>query len=293
MRSAPIFPLWNLSERWWVWALPGIIFLSVFYLWPLVSVIRYSFTDALLANPSYSYTGESYRYVFSDSDFWYSLKITFIFVGGSVAFQLLLGLISALLINRGLPGAFFVKLAMITAWAIPGIITGIVWQIIYSESSWGILNYLTRVIGLGKISFLSSPPLALFSVTLANIWRGTGFSGILQYAGLRGIPEQLYEAAEVDGASSWQQFRFITLPLLQPILLINVVLITIYTFNTYDLIYSLTRGGPGGATSVISLRIFQETFQLLDLGSGAVYAVLMFCLSLVFTLLYYKLISKE
>jgi len=220
------------------------------------------------------------------------MKVTFIFVGGSVAFQLLLGLITALLVNKELFGAFFVKLGMITAWAVPGIITGVVWQIIYSESSWGILNYLTRLMGLGKTPFLSSPGWALFSVTLANIWRGTGFSGILQYAGLKSIPEQLYEAAKIDGASGWQQFKYITLPQLRPVLLINVVLITIYTFNTYDLIFSLTKGGPGGATSVIALQAYKETFRLMDLGAGSVYAVLMFCLSLIFTFIYYQLISR-
>ncbi|GAI08753.1 unnamed protein product, partial [marine sediment metagenome] len=112
-------------------------------------------------------------------------------------------------------------------------------------------------------------------------------------AGLRSIPEQLYEAARVDGASAWQQFIYVTLPQLRPILLINVVLITIYTFNTYDLIYSLTRGGPGGATSVIALQAYKETFQLMDLGSGAVYAVLMFCLSLIFTFIYHQLIGRR
>ena len=293
MKLTSVFSSRNLSEKWWVWASPGIIVLSVLYLWPLVSVIRYSFTDALLADPSYSYTAGSYRYVFSSSDFWYSMKVTFIFVGGSVAFQLLLGLITALLINKELFGAFFVKLGMISAWAVPGIITGVVWQIIYSESSWGILNYLTRLMGLGKIPFLSSPGWALFSVTLANIWRGTGFSGILQYAGLRSIPEQLYEAAKVDGASGWQQFKYITLPQLRPVLLINVVLITIYTFNTYDLIFSLTKGGPGGTTSVIALQAYKETFRLMDLGAGSVYAVLMFCLSLIFTFIYYQLIGMR
>lgn len=267
--------------------------LSVFYLWPLISVIRYSFTDAQLGDPSYSYTISSYPYVFSSSDFWYTVQATFIFVGGSVFFQLLLGLITALLINRELFGAFFVKLAMIAAWAVPGIIAGIVWQIIYSESSWGILNYLTDLMGLGKTPFLSSPGLALFSVTLANIWRGTGFSGIMQYAGLRSIPAHLYEAAQIDGASAWQSFKYVTLPQLRPILLINVTLITIYTFNTYALIYSLTRGGPGEATAVIALQAYKQTFRLMDLGAGAVYAVLMFCLSLVFTFIYYRLFSRR
>jgi len=283
----------RILENWWAWLIPVILILSVFYLYPLIEVVRLSFTNAAMGDSHYFYTIRSYLYVFRSLDFWYVIGITFIFVGGSIIFQLLLGLITALLVNKELPGYFFVKLSIISAWVVPGIIAGVIWQILYSEGSWGIINYMIELVGLGKVPFLYSPALALVSVTLTNIWRGSGFSAIMQYAGLRAIPEQLYEAAEIDGASKWQQFRYITLPQLKPILLINIILITIWTFNTYDVVYSLTRGGPGDATTVIALKAYKEVFQYLHLGEGSVYAVIMLFLSLTFTLLYYKLMTSE
>lgn len=282
----------ELSEKWWFWLIPLAIVLIIFFLYPVLQVINFSFTNAEIGKANYEYTINNYFSVFSDGELFRVIKITFIFVGGSVLFQLLLGLISGLLINKDLPGSSLVKLSMISAWVVPGVITGIIWQMLYSSSSWGIFNYFVDLIGLESIPFLHVPGWALFSVTLANIWRGTGFSGIMQYAALRGIPEQLYEAASIDGASKWEQFWHITLPQLRPMLLINVILITIYTFNTYDSVYALTKGGPGGSTTVISLQAYREVFRYLNMGKGSVYAVLMLALSITFTLIYVKLLSE-
>ncbi len=246
-----------------------------------------------VGRPDFSYTFNSYKSVLNNDDLWHALKVTFLFVGGSVIFQLCLGLGTALLINKELFGASLVKLSMISAWVVPGIVTGILWQMMYSSSSWGVINNFVSSLGLNKIPFLYDPGWALFAVTLANVWRGTGFSGILQYAALRAISPQLYEAADIDGASSWQSFVYITLPQLRPMLLINVVLITIYTFNTYGSIYSLTKGGPGSATTVMSLQTYKAVFRYLHLGKGSVYAMMMLILSAVFTLIYIKLGGRE
>ena len=131
------------------------------------------------------------------------------------------------------------------------------------------------------------------SVILANVWRGTAFSMILQYAGLQSIPDELYEAAEVDGANALQTFWYITIPQLRPILMINIILITIQTLNTFDMILVLTGGGPGRATEVLSLRTYNVIFREFSLSEGAVLAVIMLAIAMVLTLAYRRLLRSE
>lgn len=278
----------KIGNTWWIWVIPAALFLIIFYLYPLVEVVRLSFTNAKTGIVGYSYTLSNYLDIFTSYDFLNVLGTTFIFVGGSVFFQLLLGLLIGLLVNKELFGCGIVKMSMIIAWVTPGIITGIVWQMVYSGSSWGILNYFLNTLGFNSIPFLYSPGWALFSVTVANIWRGTGFSGILQYAALRGIPAELYEAARIDGANKWQLFWNITLPQLRPMLLINTILITIFTLNTYDVIYSLTSGGPADSTTVLTLKAYKEVFQYLNLGKGSAYAVILLLMAIILTYIYSK-----
>lgn len=283
----------SLSNHWWFWSIPLAIVLGLFYLYPIAEVVRLSFTNSRLGREEYVYTLSTYIDVLTDETLMTVLRVTLIFVVGSVVFQLFLGMVTAVLINLELPGSGLVKLSMVCAWVVPGIITGIMWQIVFSSSNWGVFNFLLEMIGIGPLPFMHRPGWAIFSATLANIWRGTGFSGILQYAALKAIPIELYEAARVDGSSGWQSFWHITLPLLKPMLLINVVLITIYTFNTYDSIYALTRGGPGGSTTVISLQAYRAVFTYLHLGRGSVYALIMVVLSIVFTLLYIRAMGAK
>jgi len=272
------------------WILPTGLVLAIFYLYPVVDVIRLSFTDAYLIRPKYSYTLESYSYLFTSPDFLFMLKVTFIFVFASVFFQLLLGFFIALAINEGtrrnLKGTVTTRTAVLCAWITPGVVIGIIWRMLLSGSPYGVINYFIDQMGFGKLPFLSSPTFALVSVTIANIWRGTAFSMILQYAGLQRIPQELYEAAKVDGASAIQMLRYITIPQLRPMIFINLVLITIYTFNTFDMIIALTGGGPARSTEVIALNVYNTVFKFLDLGTGAAIAVILLMINLIMTLIY-------
>jgi multiple sugar transport system permease protein len=170
---------------------------------------------------------------------------------------------------------------------------GIVWQLIFSEASYGLLNSILRDFGLRPVAWLSNPQLALWSAVIANIWRGTAFSMILLYAGLVVIPRSLYEAAEVDGATAWRQLWYITLPQLRPIMLINIILISIFTLNTFDMILALTGGGPGRATEVLALYAYNVVFRNFDLSNGSVLAVVLLGISVAFTFFYVRLLPKE
>jgi multiple sugar transport system permease protein len=164
---------------------------------------------------------------------------------------------------------------------------------VLNEASYGLANLVLSTVGIGGVAWLSSPQNALISIIVANVWRGTAFSMILQYAGLQSIPDELYEAAEVDGANALQSFWHITIPQLKPILMINIILITISTLNTFDMILPLTGGGPGQATEVLALRTYNVIFQQYSLSGGAVLAVIMLAISLALTLAYRRLLRSE
>jgi multiple sugar transport system permease protein len=287
----------RLSERPLVWLLPLAMLLLLTYVWPAIDVVRYSFTDATLINPDFSYTAATYRAVTSNVDLPIILRVTFIFVVASVVLQLVLGLLVAMALHRGvlrgLPGVSFVRVLILCSWIVPGVASGIVWQLMFNEASYGFLNALLRMVGSRPVAWLSDPQIAIWSAVIANVWRGTAFSMILLYAGLLVIPRSLYEAAAVDGATALKQFWYITLPQLRPILLINTILISIFTLNTFDLILPLTGGGPGRATEVLALYTYNTIFRNFDLSNGAVLAVILLLISLIFTFFYVRLLPKE
>lgn len=288
---------WRIAEQPYVWVVPLAILLLATYVYPAVEVVRFSFTNATLLNPEYQYTLRSYEALGRNPNLPGLVWVTFIFVFASVVFQLLLGLLIALALNRGvkrrLPGVSVVRVIILASWIVPGVAAGIVWQLIFSEASYGFINGMLRSVGLRPVAWLSNPNLAIWSAIIANIWRGTAFSMILLYAGLVVIPKSLYEAAEVDGASAWRQFWYVTLPQLRPIMLINIILISIFTLNTFDLILALTGGGPGRATEVLSLYAYNLVFRNFDLSNGSVIAVLLLGISIVFTAFYIRLLPKE
>ncbi len=287
----------RLGDRPLVWLLPLAVLLLLTYVWPAIDVIRYSFTNATLLNPEYEYTTATYSAAASNPDLPGILWVTLLFVLSSVVLQLTLGLLVALALHRGmrrgLPGVSVVRVVILCSWIVPGVASGIVWQLMFNEASYGFLNAILKMAGLAPVAWLSDPQIAIWSAVIANVWRGTAFSMILLYAGLLVIPRSLYEAASVDGATAWKQFWYITLPQLRPILLINTILITIQTLNSFDLILPLTGGGPGRATEVLALYAYNTIFRNFDLSNGAVLAVILLLISLVFTFFYVRLLPKE
>jgi multiple sugar transport system permease protein len=162
---------------------------------------------------------------------------------------------------------------------IPGVLIGVIWKILLIENRSGIVNYWLSQAGLGPAPLLSSGTLALVSVIVANTWRGTAFSMLMQYAGLCRIPRELHEAADLEGLSAWQRLRWVILPPLAPVMLLNLLLITIYTLNTFDMILPLTGGGPARRTEVVSLYMYRSAFYDLESGKAAAIAVVMLAIN--------------
>lgn len=278
--------------------LPMVVWLLVFLLYPTLDLIRLSFKDiGFVTEGTSGYTFENYTQLFQHSDFYTILRVTIIFVFFSVLFQMFLGFVLARVMvageDRGLVGTVVVRTSVLIGWVIPGVVVGIIWNLFLTESTTGILNYWLNAWGIGRLPFLSDPTWALISVTVANIWRGTAASMIMQYAGLKVLPNELHEAAVIDGASFIQETLYVTIPAMKPVLYTNLVLITIKTVNTFDSIIALTGGGPGRSTEVLALSAYLRVFRQFDLGSGAAIAVILFVINLVMTLIYSRIIDFE
>ena len=274
---------------WWLF--PLALLLTVFYLYPVLEVVRTSFTDATLLNSAYSYTLASYRSVLADSALPQIWLATVIFVAGSVIGQTTLGLLIALTLQAGfrrrLPGVRTVQVVVLATWIIPGVASAIIWQLLLSEANFGFFNAMLGLFSLPPVPWLSDAKVAIWSATLANIWRGTALSMILLYAGLKTISPGLYEAAAVDGATALQAFRYITLPRLRPALLINAVIVSVFSLNTFELVMPLTGGGPGRSTEVLALAAYNAVFHDFNLAQGSVLAVLMLLINLALTAVYW------
>ena len=276
------------------WLLPAGLLMAVFYLYPAVEVVRISFTDATLLDSAYRYTLDSYRSVFTDPGLPGILLATGIFVVGSVIGQTVLGLSIALALQAGFRRRLFgvraVQVAVLATWVIPGVSSGITWQLLLNEANFGFINAMLKLASLPEVPWLSNPHVAIWSATLANIWWGTALSMILIYAGLQTIPPTLYEAAAVDGATAFQAFRHVTLPALRPVLLINVIIVSIFSLNTFELILPLTGGGPGRSTEVLALATYNAVFHDFNLAQGCVLALLMLLINLAVTIGYWRLL---
>jgi multiple sugar transport system permease protein len=266
------------------WLVPALVLVTMVLVYPMLDLVRLAFTDTRTHGAAYSYTPASFAALLADPAFYGMVGVTIVFVASSVALQLGLGLGIALLIDaarrRRAAGTLAARVAVVSAWVIPGVLVGVLWRILLVENRAGIVNYWLSLAGIGPLPLLSSGALAMASVIVANTWRGCAFTMILQFAGLQRIPRELHEAADLEGLGAWARFRMVVLPMIAPVLALNLALITIQTLNTFDLILPLTAGGPARRTEVISLYMYRSAFYGLEAGRAAAVAVVMLALNL-------------
>ncbi len=266
------------------WLAPAAVLTALFVLYPIFELIRLSFTRARTGQRGAGYTFESFSQLLADPNFWPMMKVTCLFVIASVVLQLGIGFAMAYLMDaarrKHIAGGLAARVAVVSAWVVPGVLVGVLWKILLMENRSGLVNYWLTAIGVGPLPLLSSAGLAVVSVIIANTWRGCAFSMVLQYAGLQRIPRDLHEAADLEGASMLQRLRVVVVPAVAPVIALNAVLITLYTFNTFDLILPLTGGGPARQTEVASLFMYRLAFYDLDAGMAAAAAMVMLLLNL-------------
>ena len=237
----------------------------------------------------------NYIKAFSDAVFVQSLLKTAFFVLITVGGSLLLGLAFSLLLNnKRIPGKIWFLTFSLIPWAIPRVSGGLMWKWIY-DGNYGILNGILshfNLIGSYKWWFIGSVWLALFLCAIVEIWRTAPFVGLMIFAGLQKIPEQLYEAASIDGANSWQKFKFITIPQLSLVILAVSILVTTWALKTFDTVYVLTGGGPGNKTMITYMYVFRQAFGYLNIGYGSALAYIITIIIICVTFLYYKIFNK-
>ncbi len=255
--------------------LPAIIAVMIVLVAPFLYSLFLSFNNYDLSRPqnnAFIWLG-NYTKLLQDRYFLNSLKVTLVFSLASMLLELILGVAIALVLNEPFRGRGFMRGLIILPWALPSIVNAAMWQWIYN-ADYGALNGLVYQLGLIEEYriWLADPNWAMALIILANVWKETPFTTILVLAGLQGIPNALYDAAKVDGASMWQRFRLITLPLLRPVIIVCGLLQTIWSFQTFELVYVVTQGGPFGTTDVLPVRIYEATFRSLRFGYGAAMA---------------------
>lgn len=256
--------------------LPAAVLLLLFLTYPLGLGVWLGFTDERIGREGIFIGLENYEYLWDDSVFWLSVFNTILYTTVASALKFALGLWLALLLNEHLPCKAFFRAIVLLPWVVPTVLSAIAFWWIY-DAQFSIVSWVLLEWGWidQPINFLGDPENARASVIAANVWRGIPFVAITLLAGLQTIPPSLYEAATLDGATSWQRFRFVTFPLLTPIIAIVMTFSVLFTFTDFQLIYVLTRGGPVNATHLMATLSFQRGISGGNLGEGAAIAVAM------------------
>jgi multiple sugar transport system permease protein len=267
---------------------PALALLFFVTVYPIMYVFYLSLNRKLLIFDISRFVGlENYLFLLKDDRFWNALINTIYFTLVSVSLEVLLGLSVAVLLDRSLKIKGLLRAVVLIPWAIPTVVSAKMWEWIYN-ADFGILNYL---IG-SKVNWLGSPFLAINAAVFMDVWKTTPFVAILLMAGLKVIPQELYQAAKIDGAGRWTIFRKITLPLLKPVILIVLIFRTLDAFRVFDAIYVLTGGGPANTTETLSIYAYKVLFQTLQFGYGSALSVIVFLCVASMSLVYIKVLSR-
>ncbi|MDE1186209.1 MAG: sugar ABC transporter permease [Pantoea sp.] len=281
----------------WVLLAPMLLMMFLLTAWPLFRTVWLSFTDAALIAGSGepNWIGlDNYFYALTDPDFVAAIGRTLWFTIASVLIEGVLGVLVALLLNQPFYGRNMLRVLVILPWALPTIVNAMMWRLNFNPD-YGSVNALLTQLGLldHYRSWLGSPDSALNTVMLADIWKNYPLVTLLVLAAMQSIPEDLYEAARLDGASAFRRFNAITLPAIAGPLSVALVLRTIDAFKIFDIIYVMTRGGPVDSTKTLSFFVYQESFSYLRAGSGAAYAILMTLMCSVLIALYMLMLLRQ
>jgi ABC-type sugar transport system permease subunit len=275
----PRRPYWGL-----LFVVPILAFLIVFKFWPMIRAIRLSFFDAGPASRTETFVGlENYTDLAADPLFLKALGVTATYVVGTVAPIMVLSLALALLLNQKLRGVSIFRSLIFLPAIVPVIVVPILWRVLFHP--YGLANEAVIAMGLPAVNWLQDPGAVIWALVIPTDWRFIPLYMIIYLAGLQSIPEDLYDAAKVDGASTVQRFRFITLPLLKPTVLVVLIASVTFTAKTIVLPLVMTMGGPNNASTTLSLFIYQTGFAFLNLGYASAASIVLLVIVVAFTII--------
>src|SRR5437763_8589954 len=284
--------LWRESSLAFVLAAPTVAVLLALSVYPLIYAIKVAFQSGTGADAHW--TLQHFTRLFADSFFLSALGHTLVYATVALTCEFLLGLGLALLVDRPLRGRGWFRALLLVPMMLPPVVVGVVWRLMLNPD-FGAINGTLRSVGLttDALTWTASPKLAMLSVIAVDVWQWTPFVFLVLLAGLQAIPQEPYEAARMDGSSGWQTFRFITLPLLRPAMLIALLLRTMDLLRVFDQIFILTEGGPGFATETVILYIYRAAFRFFDFGYAAAMSFVLLIITNFISAGYLRLLQRQ
>lgn len=279
----------------YLWVLPAVVLFAVFRLYPLAFGLYLSLNEWDGIQPMVFRGLANYRQaLFEDAVFWLALWHNVVFAVGTVVGKNVIAIVLAVLLNADLRGRAFFRTTLFMPVVMSFVVVGLLWGWIFNYQ-FGLLNNLLVAAGLEnwRTDWLGDPRRALFSLIGVDVWKWYGFHMVIYLAGLQTIPAVLYEAAIIDGASRWQQFWRLTLPLLRPIVVVNVTLALMGAFNVFDLIYVMTQGGPANATNVVMIHAYLQGFKFYLMGYASAISYVLMVIVIVLSALQIRLLRGE
>lgn len=283
------------NKKWtpYLFLLPGCAILLLFIFYPMLQAIWLSFTQYNMVTEASFIGTENYEELFNDELFWNALKNTIVYLVVVVPALVIVPIFLAVLVNQRLKGIGIFRSIYYIPVVTSLVVAGIAWDWVYKEN--GLLNYLLDVLGIisEPIGWLTSTDTAIFAVMVVTVWKGLGYYMIIYLAGLQSIPEDLYEAAEIDGANWWQKITKVTIPMLLPFVLIVSIMSSIAAMKVFEEIYVMTGGGPLHSSETLVFYIYQQAFDNLNMGYASAAGVILFLITLVFSLINLKILGKD
>jgi ABC-type sugar transport system permease subunit len=287
--------MWTTDRFPFFWVLPALLPVAVFTLFPVGHALWTSLHQVMLLFPGEDWVGlENYRNVVTGDYFVTALQNSLLFTACAAPTVVLLGTAVAMFLNRSFPGVGILRSIVLLPWVLPGAISAVLWIWVF-HPSWGVINSTLRSLGLidRSIGWLTDPNLAFVSVVVAQVWTQVPFSVVLIMAALSTLNPELTEAARIDGATAWQRLRFVILPHIKAILVVLLIYNALTAFTTYDIVYAMTGGGPGTATTLLSFHIWKESFSMYDFGAGSAVAFIVVAISVVLILAIVKALPSD
>lgn len=275
----------------YLFLIPALALFLVFVAYPVFNTLKTSFLSLrvqTLAKGGKFVGFANYLQMFRDENVWQAVRFTLLFTVVAVALETVIGMLCALLMNRSFRGKGFVCAMILIPWCIPTVVSALMWSYMFAES-YGVINQFLQALGVipGPIHWITGARASFAAVVISDVWKTTPYMALLLLSGLKTVPGDLYEAAAIDGAGKWRQFTRITLPCVKSVLMVSVMFRTIASFRIYDLIKVLTNGGPGRATTSLTMYTIQQYFSFGNYGYGAALAVFTFLVSLAMAFFFY------
>jgi multiple sugar transport system permease protein len=272
---------------------PAALVLVLFQVVPILTGANASFRDWTLYDPKRTWVGlANYVHVLRDPDFiGVVLPNTFVFMAISVVCSLVLGLMVALMLNRRFPGRWLVQSLVLLPLMVAPVIAAIMIRWMFNDQ-FGVVNAVLEGLGMAPVSWLTQRTTAFFVILLTDVWLWTPWFALILLAGLQSLPHEPFEAAQIDAAGAWRTFRFITLPMLRPVMVVCVVIRSIDAFRTFDIVWTISGGGPARSTELFSIYAYVESFQFLNLARGSAAAVIGAIIIVVFAMLLYRVLNR-